>query len=176
MEVLAKLRFLKISPPKVRLVIDIVRGLSVKDAEAQLQFMNKRAALPVLKLIRSAVANAEHNDKLKKEDLRIKRIMVDQGPTLHRWRPRAYGRAAPIQKRSSHVTVVLENMPGTGPKAAKGNKEKVVPAVKTDSKAGTVKKASPKSGKKQPIKQAVKPPVKKQSLAKPDSVKKSKKK
>lgn len=169
MEVRAKLRFLKISPPKVRLVVDIVRGLPISEAEAQLQFMNKKAALPVLKLIRSAAANAENNHKLKKEDLYIKRIMVDQGPTLHRWRPRAYGRAAPIRKRSSHVTVIVEDRPGTGEKDSKDTKGKTVLSTKSTTKA------SVKGAKKPAVKKTEKKDTKKKKVSS-DSSKKAKKK
>lgn len=107
MDVNAKLRFLRISPTKVRLVVNAVRGLAIEEAEQQLQFMNKRPAEPVLKLLRSAIANAENNFKLKKDNLFIKKITVDDGPTLKRWRPRAYGRAGEIRKRSSHILLVL---------------------------------------------------------------------
>jgi len=123
MEVSAKLRFLRMSPRKVRLVVDLVRGLDTTKAEHQLQFMNKRAARPVLKLLQSAIANAENNNKLKKENLFIKKITVDQGPTLKRWRPRAFGRAATILKRSSHITIILCEKEVVKKSTAKGEKE-----------------------------------------------------
>ncbi len=107
MDVNAKLRFLRISPTKVRLVVNAVRGLDIEVAEQQLQFMNKRSAEPILKLLKSAIANAENNFKLKKDNLFIKKITVDDGPILKRWRPRAYGRAGEIRKRSSHIHLVL---------------------------------------------------------------------
>lgn len=103
----ATLRFLRMSPRKVRLVVDVVRGLSVAEALAQLKFSPKGAARPVRKLIESAVANAVHNDKLDKDALFISAMTVDQGPTYKRTRPRAFGRAAMIRKRTSHVHVVL---------------------------------------------------------------------
>ncbi len=106
-EVKAFARRIRMSPKKVRLVANMVRGLTVSAAEAQLTFLNKAAARPVLKLIRSAKANAEHNFKLTGDGLYIKTIMVDGGPTLHRWIPRAHGRATPIRKRTSHITVIL---------------------------------------------------------------------
>ena len=95
------------SPRKVRLVIDSIRGLKALKAETQLTFMNKGAALPVLKLLRSAMANAEHNFHLRKEDLVVKTITADGGPILKRSRPRAFGRAAPIRKRSTHINLIL---------------------------------------------------------------------
>ncbi|OIO52397.1 50S ribosomal protein L22 [Candidatus Uhrbacteria bacterium CG_4_10_14_0_8_um_filter_58_22] len=108
MEVIAKARFIRISPKKVRLVADLVRGLDVSSAEAQLKFIRKAAALPVLKVVMSAKANAVHNFKLEGEGLFIKSITVDGGPVLHRWMPRAFGRATPLRKRSSHITVIID--------------------------------------------------------------------
>lgn len=107
MEVKAQLRHIRIAPRKVRLVVNAVRGLSVPAATIQLRFMQKLSALPVLKLLQSAVASAEHNYKLQGEQLWIKSITVGDGLTLHRWQPRAMGRAVPIRKRASHVTLVL---------------------------------------------------------------------
>ncbi|MBU0531384.1 MAG: 50S ribosomal protein L22 [Candidatus Uhrbacteria bacterium] len=110
MEVKASAKFIRMSPRKVRLVVDVVRGLPVAKAQAQLKFMNKAAARPVLKLINSAVANAEHNFNLKAENLVVKTITADGGPTLHRWKPRAHGRASAIRKRTSHINVVLDEL------------------------------------------------------------------
>ncbi len=108
MEVKAKLRHLRIAPRKVRLVVGLIRGLNVTEAEQQLMFLNKKSAKDILKLLNSAVANAENNFKLAKKDLKIKEIKVDEGFTLKRWMPRAHGRATMLRKRSSHVTLVLE--------------------------------------------------------------------
>lgn len=108
MEVKAKLSFLRQSPKKVRLVVDSVRGMNAELAREQLQFTNKRAARPVLKLLESAIANARNNFNLKDTTLYIKRIAVDEGPTLKRYKPRAHGRATPIRKRTSHVSIVLD--------------------------------------------------------------------
>jgi large subunit ribosomal protein L22 len=107
------------SPRKVRLVVDAVRGMSVEPALAQLTFMSRAAARPVRKLLESAIANAEHNFKLDREGLFIKAALVNQGPTLKRWRPRAMGAAAPILKRTSHVTLVLESRTGAKKEPAK---------------------------------------------------------
>ena len=113
------------SPRKVRLVINTIRGLSVTDAETRLSFMNKGAALPVLKLLRSAIANAEHNMHLQKQDLKVKTITADGGPVLKRFRPRAFGRAATIRKRSTHIMIVLVSPDATAKKtvASKSNKK-----------------------------------------------------
>jgi len=103
----AKLRYLRISPRKVRLVTELIKGLPVEEAERQLKFLTKRAARPVLKLLNSALANAQSNKKLTKDNLYIDKIIVEGGPVLKRWRPRAMGRATPIGKRTSHVTLIL---------------------------------------------------------------------
>lgn len=96
------------SPRKVRLVTDLVDEKPVTEALRKLRFTNKRAAKPVAKLIESAVANAEENNGKRREDLAIKKIAVDQGPTLKRQQPRAQGRATPIKRRTSHITVTLK--------------------------------------------------------------------
>ena len=107
MEVTAKLRYLRIAPRKVRLVADLVRGKSVEEATHILNFTRKKAARPLFKLLNSAVANASHNFQLKKENLYISKLVVDEGPKLKRWRPRARGVTYEIQKKTSHITLVL---------------------------------------------------------------------
>jgi large subunit ribosomal protein L22 len=104
----AILRYARISPQKVRLVADLVRGRDVADAIEVLSFTQKKSAPIIRKLVESAVANAEqqHAD-LDVDELFVKTIYVDQGPTLRRFRPRAQGRATKIQKKTSHITVVL---------------------------------------------------------------------
>lgn len=107
MDAVAKLQFLKMSSRKVKLVIDLVRGLPIDRAEEQLLSMPKKAAAPILKLIKSAAANAVNNFKLSKDNLYIKKITVNQGPALERYKPRAFGRAFPIRRPTCHVEVVL---------------------------------------------------------------------
>ncbi len=107
MNVTARLRQLRISPRKTRLIARLIVGMSVNEAFRELRVLPKHAAEPILKLVRSAVANAEHNFSLKKDNLYISSAIVDQGPTLKRFMPRAMGRAAAIRKRTSHITVVL---------------------------------------------------------------------
>jgi len=107
MQAIAKLRYLRISPRKVRLVASLIRGLKVEKAEIQLENMAKEAKRPVLKLLQSAIANAVNNFKMNKEDLKVEAIMVDNGPILYRSMPRAQGRATPIRKRTSHITIIL---------------------------------------------------------------------
>lgn len=127
----ATLKQYRQSPRKVRLVADYVRGKKVNNALAELDFLNKRAASVVKKLLNSAVAGAKHDFNIEKEDLFVKEITVDKGPILHRWRPRARGRATPINKRTSHVTVVLEKQTDT---KSKDTKKEVVEKVKKEEK------------------------------------------
>lgn len=108
MEIRAKGKYLKISPKKLRLVVDLIRGRDAVEALDYLKFVPKKASLLIAKVLKSAIVNAEHNFNLKKENLFIKRIFVDQGTVLKRWQSRAFGRAAEIRKKSSHLSVVLE--------------------------------------------------------------------
>ncbi|MBM4227788.1 MAG: 50S ribosomal protein L22 [Gammaproteobacteria bacterium] len=104
----AKLRQAHITPQKARLVADQVRGLRVDRALNILAFSNKKAAGLIKKVLESAIANAEHNDGADVDELRVKTIMVDEGPIMRRWMPRARGRANQIFKRTSHITLVVE--------------------------------------------------------------------
>jgi len=107
MEVMAKLRFARISPQKCRLVADQVRGKPVEQALQILAFSPKKAAGIVKKVLESAIANAEHNEGADIDELKVSRIFVDEGPTMRRWKPRAKGRVNHILKRTSHVTVMV---------------------------------------------------------------------
>jgi large subunit ribosomal protein L22 len=109
-EVTAKLRFLRMGPRKVRLIVDMIRGKKVTRALELLSVMPKRAVRPVLKLLNSAVANAKHNYSLAAEDLKVAQIYVDGGPVLKRWMPKAHGRATPVRERTSHINLVLGTM------------------------------------------------------------------
>lgn len=122
----AKLKYLRIAPRKTRLAADVVKKLQVNEAEARLLSLSKRAGIPILKLLRSAIANAKNNMKLDPSKLYIKEIRVDQGPKLKRWTPRARGGGSRIEKKTSHVTLILGTL---GEKAAErftmhGKKEK----------------------------------------------------
>ncbi len=108
MEIKAKAKYVRISPRKVRAVLDLIKGLDVVEARNQLMFVKKRAKEPILKVLDSAIANAETNFKIKKDNLYIKRAIAEEGPTLKRFQPRAFGRATPIRKRSTHILIVLE--------------------------------------------------------------------
>lgn len=108
MEARAVAKYVRVSPRKVRLIMDEVRGKKVSDALNLLTFSSQKGAFILKKLISSAVANAENNANMDVDTLYIKRIFADEGPTLKRFRPRAMGRATRIRKRTSHLTVVLD--------------------------------------------------------------------
>jgi ribosomal protein L22 len=103
----ASARYVRIAPRKARLIADQVRGMHIERARALLQFSPRGAAHPIQKLINSAAANAENNHDLIGDEMRVASITVDEGPTLRRFRPRAMGRATPINKRTSHIRVAL---------------------------------------------------------------------
>ena len=107
-------RHVRMSPTKVRRVVDLVRGMDVKDALVALKFAPQAASEPVFKVVASAVANAESAEALRSDDLYISKAFVDEGVTLRRIRPRAKGSASRILKRGAHITVVVE------PKGTKG--------------------------------------------------------
>ena len=109
-EINAQLNYLRISPRKVRLVTDLVRGKSVVTAKRELAFLVKKSSSPILKLLNSAIASAKQNSSLDSTQLYIKKIDVDEGPALKRFMPRAMGRAFAIKKRTSHITLVLGTM------------------------------------------------------------------
>jgi large subunit ribosomal protein L22 len=106
-EVRAVQRSIRMSPQKIRLVLDVVRGKNAREALAILKFLPQRAARPVAAVVKSAVANAENNFNMDPDELIITRCAADEGRTLKRWRPRARGRVNQILKRSSHITVVV---------------------------------------------------------------------
>jgi len=106
-EVRAKAKYVRIAPRKARLVMDHVRGKNVGDARALLKHTPRAAAGDIAKLLESAVANAENNFELDPDELKIARAFVDEGPTIKRFQPRALGRATPIKKRTSHMTITL---------------------------------------------------------------------
>jgi ribosomal protein L22 len=105
----AKARYVRCAPRKARLVVDHIRGKSAEEARAILTHTPRAASRDVLKLLDSAIANAENNHELGADELRISKVFVDEGPTLKRYRPRALGRATRIRKRTSHMTIHLTN-------------------------------------------------------------------
>lgn len=110
METKAEARFVRLSPRKARLIMNEVRGKRVEDALLMLAYAPQKSAKFIKKVINSAVANAEHNNGCDVDSLYIKTIYGNEGPTLKRWRPRAQGRATRIRKRTSHLTVILDEL------------------------------------------------------------------
>jgi large subunit ribosomal protein L22 len=110
MRVKAHSRYIRQSPYKVRRVLDLVRGLPVEEAAHVLRLTPRSAADPIAKVLKSAVANAEHNHALDSEELVVSEAFADEGPTLKRYRPRARGRASKINKRTSHITIVVSDL------------------------------------------------------------------
>ncbi len=108
MEVRARLRFVRIGPRKARLVAELIQGKGSEEAMNILTFTKKAAAKILIKLLKSAIANATQKKTIDIDRLYIKKIMVDQGPTMKRFQPRALGRATMIRKRTSHITLVLD--------------------------------------------------------------------
>lgn len=130
MEVKASLKHLRMSPTKVRLVADLIRGMEASKALDQMQFSAKWASKPLAKLVKSAIANAVNNFDLDKDNLKVSEIRVDAGLTLKRSMPRAHGRATAIRKRGCHVDLVLAEIKDSGKKEAK--KAKIEAPVKME--------------------------------------------
>ncbi len=112
MEAKATARYVRMSPRKVRLVVDLIRGKKAEEADRILRYLNKRAAHPVRKVLKSAIANAVNNHDLLEDALYVKEAYVNEGPAFKRVLPRARGRADIIKKRTSHITIVLEERHG----------------------------------------------------------------
>lgn len=110
MEAKAVLRYIRISPRKARYVADLVRGKPVEEALNTLAFTTRRAGTILSKLLKSAIANAGQDESIDVDTLYVKKICVDEGPTMKRFRPRAMGRATRVRKRTSHITIVLDEM------------------------------------------------------------------
>ena len=109
MKTQASARYIRVPASKARLVLAHIRGKSVGEALATLQFAEKAAARLIEKVLRSAIANAEHNHQLAADTLFVSKAFVDEGPTLKRFRPRALGRAYRVRKRTSHITVIVDS-------------------------------------------------------------------
>lgn len=140
MPVTAKLRYLRIAPRKVRLVADLIRGKSIEEAQTILNFTLKKTAQPLLKLLKSAIANAKNNFQLDSENLYISKITVDEGPKYKRWMPRARGQASEIQKKTSHITICLEEIKKEIPKMKKIKKIKKVKEIEKIEKVPKIEK------------------------------------
>jgi len=153
MEIKVKLSNLRTAPRKVRLVVDLVRGKRVQEAQSILLFTKNKSATPVLKLLNSAIASAKNDLHLDESNLFISKITVDEGPKLKRWHPMSRGRAYPIIKRSSHIALILSELnlttqkPKKNEKIDKGAKRILTPSKSEEKK--TIKKETKQSIKKQ---------------------------
>jgi len=145
MEVRAKTKYLRISPRKLRLQADLIRGKTVREAEDILLALRTKGARMLYKTLQSAISNAEHNFKLKKENLFIKILTVDGGPVLKRYVPKAFGRAGGIRKPTSHITIVLSEAEEESKDISKTNKAKE--ARQKDKKQGKESKEEDKQEK-----------------------------
>ncbi|MDP3964377.1 MAG: 50S ribosomal protein L22 [bacterium] len=147
MEISAQIKHLRIAPRKMRLAVNFIKGMDVTQAEHQLEFSKKSGAEPVLKLLRSAVANAEKNHDFQKSNLFVKNVVLNDGSVLKRFQPRAFGRASVLRKRSTHVRVVLAEKKPTQPKKAE-TKPGEKPVAQTDVKKPAQAKKSKTGTKK----------------------------
>ena len=167
-EVRASAKWVRITPRKARLVVEHIRGRSVPEARTMLAFSERAAAREIEKLLRSAVANAEANHNLIGDDLVVKTVYVDEGPTIKRWRARARGRAARIRKRMCHITITLA--PSTtatvtrAPESPAEEKPKRAPRRKAAPKAKAETKPKAEAAERKPA--AKKPAARKRAPAK----------
>ncbi|MCD6550600.1 50S ribosomal protein L22 [bacterium] len=174
MSIRAKLKYLRIAPRKVRLVADMIRGKTASEARVLLSFCNKKAALPLLKLLNSALANAKSQQNKEEDILFISKITVDEGPKLKRWRARSRGQAFEIQKKTSHISLVLdeiteksrEKLKKVTKKQEAVSEKKEVPKVESKEKEAKEKEAKEELIAKQkpkfkPEKETKKPTTKK---------------
>jgi large subunit ribosomal protein L22 len=169
----ATARYVRMTPMKVRRVVDLIRGMEAREALSVLQFAPQAASEPVAKVLASAVANAEHNQHLDADSLVVAVAYVDEGPTLKRFRPRAQGRAFRINKRTSHITIELESVAPVparkAPPAKSAPSAKAAPAKKAPAKKASAKAAPETAAKAAPEKKAAKAaPEKKAAKAAPE--------
>ena len=148
MIITAHLRSLRIAPRKVRSVVRVIKGLDAVTAQHQLRYLTKRSSHPLVKLLDSALANARNNHSLVRENMRIKDIIVGGGPVFKRFEPKGFGSVSPIAKRTSHITLVLEEkVPGLKAER-KVKEEKIEKTIKTEEAKPEIKKEiGPKEGR-----------------------------
>lgn len=154
-EVTAKLNNLRVAPRKAMIIIDLIKGKSVSEANSILTLVNRRAALPVQKLLKSAVANAKHNFQMDEKELYIFKATVDQGPKLKRWIARSRGQANEIQKKTSHITVVLREKRKENDRMKSGQNQEINLKIKKEndnSKTNLARKKFPSKPKSKLIK------------------------
>jgi large subunit ribosomal protein L22 len=157
MEVQAVAKYVKRTPRKARLVADSVKGLKVGDALAYLEFSPKHAAIDVAKVIKSAAANAEHNFNLNREELVVKQLLIDEGPTMKRLRFRSRGMASQYFRRTCHITAVVEDQPVVEARPARRRPTTTTTATSPKPAAKTAVKRAPKAAAKPVEKAAIEP-------------------
>lgn len=143
MLVTAQLKYLRIAPRKVRLVADVMRGKKASEVLTQLRFLPKKSSLPLSKLLQSAMANAKNNFQLDEKDLFIHEVRVDEGPKLKRWRAVSRGRGVSIEKKTSHITLVLKGETKIKEAEKIEKKEEVTPKKVAPSKPRAEQEISP---------------------------------
>jgi len=156
MESRASARFVRVTPMKARRVVNLIRGLSAREAQAVLRFADQAASEPVGKVLKSAMANAQNNQNVDPTTLYVAEAFVDEGPTMKRIRPRAQGRAFAIRKRTSHITLILEPQ-GSAPRRKPGrrsNKPKPQEVITKTVKTATAATTTPVAKKAAPAKKA----------------------
>jgi large subunit ribosomal protein L22 len=163
MQVKTKSKYLRISPKKMRLVTKLIQGMEAEKALSYLDFVPQKAGGYIKKTLKSAISNAEHNFDLEKDNLLIKEIFVNEGATLKRWRPRAFGRAGQIRKRSSHLEIILEEKEPRKKAKTSPKKKLEEPEIKPLSEAEKVvsEDVDVKELKKEPTKPTPQPQIKK---------------
>ena len=148
----AEARYVRTTAMKTRRVVDLIRGLPAKEALTALKFAPQAASEQVYRVVESAIANAEHNERLDPDSLLVTKAFVDEGPTMKRFRPRAQGRAFRVRKRTSHITVVV-GAPADGVKATKApvtgaaKRPATTTAKKTTAKKTAAKKTAASKGR-----------------------------
>jgi large subunit ribosomal protein L22 len=149
MEIKVKLNNLRTAPMKVRQVVDLIRGKRAAEAQSALSFTVNKSARPVLKLLNSAIASAKHDFQLDEANLFVSKVFVDEGPKLKRWHPMSRGRAYPIIKRTSHITLVLAEKNPTAKQAKneKIEKPKIKGETNKKTKEAKLKKKAVKKNK-----------------------------
>jgi large subunit ribosomal protein L22 len=176
----ASAKYVRMGPRKVRRAVDVIRGLPASEALTVLEFSPWRACRPVSKVVQSAMANAEHNKQLDPDTLFVAEAYVDEGPSLRRWRPRAQGRAYPVIKRTSHITIVVESrtdegeaQPRPARRARKAAKKSADEPKAADADETAEDTADEKPAKKSAAKKSTKKSAAKKTTAKKTAAKKA---
>ncbi len=159
MAVVAKLRYLRIPSRKVRLVADLIRGKTAEEAQNILNFTIKKATIPMSKLLKEGIANAKNNFRLEESNLFIKTILVDEGPKYKRWRARARGSASEIQKKTSHITLILDEIKKSPKKVKKTKKTEEIEKVISGSVLEVGKEPKIEKAKFKPVIETAKPKI-----------------